>query len=48
MLVISILFVSNQQEASHCFPVAELTSGAAAAAAAAAVVVGILKSDPQS
>ena len=42
MLVISILFVSNQQEASHCFPVAELTSGGAAAA------VGILKSDPQS
>jgi hypothetical protein len=26
MLVISILFVSNQQEASHCFPVAQLTS----------------------
>ena len=42
MLVISILFVSNQQEASHCFPVAELTRSGAAAA------VGILKSDPQS
>ena len=46
MLVISILFVSNQQEASHCFPVAELTRSGGAAAAAAAV--GILKSDPQS
>jgi hypothetical protein len=45
MLVISILFVSNQQEASHCFPVAELTRSGGGAAVA---VVGILKSDPQS